>query len=199
MDWIGNKLYVADNIGQKIDIFELNGSWNTIVQSNLTGPVDIALDPVEGYMFIADTSRIIRSHMDGTHSKAIVSEAVYQASGVTLDLITKRVFWCDSLLDYIETVDYNGENRVLIIRGHTIPSPSRLSIFEGTIFWTDSTKQSLISIDMFNANTSMSSLYKSKDVSKDFKAIHVYHANVQIPGTRNPCGHNNGTFFIITY
>jgi low density lipoprotein-related protein 2 len=55
--------------------------------------------------------------MTGRDVRAIVSDAVYRASGVTLDLITQRVFWCDSLLDYIETVDYNGGNRHAVVRG----------------------------------------------------------------------------------
>ena len=62
-------------------------------------------------MFVADQDRIVRANMDGTQLKALVSEAIYQASGVTVDIITKRVYFCDSLLDYIETVDYEGEYR----------------------------------------------------------------------------------------
>ena len=62
-------------------------------------------------MFVADQDRIVRANMDGTELTALVSEAIYQASGVTVDIITKRVYFCDSLLDYIETVDYQGEFR----------------------------------------------------------------------------------------
>lgn len=57
--------------------------------------------------------------MDGTNVKSIVTEAVYKASGIAVDSFGKRVFWCDSLLDYIETVDYMGNNRFLILRGNT--------------------------------------------------------------------------------
>ena len=68
-------------------------------------------------MFVADSNQILKAHMDGTNVKAIVTEAVYKASGIALDTFSKRVFWCDSLLDYIETVDYNGNNNFLILRG----------------------------------------------------------------------------------
>ena len=41
--------------------------------------------------------------------------------------MTNRVFWSDVLLDYIETVDYDGQNRVNIIRGpNNVPAPNRL-------------------------------------------------------------------------
>jgi low density lipoprotein-related protein 2 len=119
VDWIGDKLYAADSIGQKIDVFELDGRNHAIVLShNLTNPSDIALDPLLGLMFIADNMRVVRATMSGLKVKAIVTEAVYRASGLTLDLVTKRVFWCDSLLDYIETVDYNGLNRHFVVRGN---------------------------------------------------------------------------------
>lgn len=59
VDWVGDKLYVADAIGQKIDVFELDGRWHAIVLgSNLTNPSDIALDPLVGYMFVADSSQV---------------------------------------------------------------------------------------------------------------------------------------------
>jgi len=49
VDWVGDKLYVADSIGQKVDVFELDGHWHAIVLgSNLSSPADIALDPTIG-------------------------------------------------------------------------------------------------------------------------------------------------------
>lgn len=118
VDWVGDKLYVADSIGQKIDVFELDGRWHAIVLgSNLTSPSDIGLDPTYGLMFVADGSQILRAHMDGTNLRTVVTEATYKASGVAVDTIAKRIFWCDSLLDYIETVDYDGGGRYLILRG----------------------------------------------------------------------------------
>lgn len=138
VDWVGDKLYVVDAIGLKIDVFELHGRWHAVaLGSNLTNPADIALDPSIGYMFIADSSQILRANMDGTNPHAIVAEAAYKAVGVTVDIIAKRVFWCDSLLDYIETVDYNGARRFLVIRGQPVPSPARLTLFENRLYWTD--------------------------------------------------------------
>lgn len=126
VDWVGEKLYVADAIGQKIDVFELqppttDHRWHAIVlSSNLSNPADLALDPSVGLMFVADSSQVLRANMDGTNSVSIVSEAAYKASGIAVDIIAKRVFWCDSLLDYIETVDYDGQKRFLVIRGQQV-------------------------------------------------------------------------------
>ncbi|KAL3276135.1 hypothetical protein HHI36_020854 [Cryptolaemus montrouzieri] len=151
VDWIGNKLYVVDSIGLKVDVFELNGRWHAIaLGSNLTNPADVALDPTVGYMFVADSSQILRANMDGTNARSIVIEAAYKATGVALDIVTKRVYWCDSLLDYIETVDYEGARRFLVVRGQPVPSPARLTLFENRVYWTDGTKQGVMSVDKYS-------------------------------------------------
>ena len=49
VDWIGNNLYVADRVGQKVDVFSINGRHHAIVIGfNLTSPRDVALDPSLG-------------------------------------------------------------------------------------------------------------------------------------------------------
>ncbi|KAJ8943773.1 hypothetical protein NQ318_011985, partial [Aromia moschata] len=164
VDWVGNKLYVADSVGQKIDIFELHDKGHAIVLgSNLTNPADIALDPTVGYMFVADSSQVLRANMDGTNTLAIVSEAAYKASGITVDIIARRVYWCDSLLDYIETVDYEGKNRFLVVRGQQVPNPARLALFESRVYWTDGTKQGVMSVDKYETS-SIQSIYRMRDI-----------------------------------
>lgn len=191
VDWVGDKIYVADLIGQKIDVFELSGHWHAVVLgSNLTSPADLALDPTSGLMFVADGGQVLRAHMDGTHARSIVSEAAYKASGVTVDIIAKRVYWCDSLLDYIETVNYEGENRIMVLRGQQVPSPSRLALFENRIYWTDATKQGIMSVDKYAGPTSIQVTYKAKDI-REPKGIVAVHALSQ-PRVSNPCGNNNG-------
>ncbi|RVE42510.1 hypothetical protein evm_012839, partial [Chilo suppressalis] len=191
VDWVGDKLYVADAVGQKIDVFELDGRWHAVVLgSNLTAPADIALDPTLGYMFIADTGQIIRANMDGTHTKAIVSEAAYKASGIAVDIIAKRVFWCDSLLDYIETVDYDGLHRFLVLRGQQVPRPSRLALFEDRVYWSDTTKQGISSVSKYEGASSIQAIYKMKDI-REPKAVTVIHSLKQT-SVNNPCGNNNG-------
>ncbi|XP_024940882.1 low-density lipoprotein receptor-related protein 2 isoform X2 [Cephus cinctus] len=188
VDWIGQKLYVVDSVVQKIDVFELNGRYHGIaLGSNLTGPVDIALDPTVGLMFIADTKQVLRANMDGTSTFPIVSEAAYKVSGVAVDVITGRVYWCDSLLDYIETADYMGRGRVMVLRGASVPSPLRLTMFENRIFWSDSTKQAVMSVDKTQGDYSIQSIFKAREA----KAVKVLHPLAQ-PMVSNPCGNNNG-------
>lgn len=128
--------------------------------------------------------------MDGTNTKSIVSEAAYKASGIAVDIIAKRVFWCDSLLDYIETVDYDGNRRHMVVRGQSVPSPSRLTVFENRVFWSDGTKQGIMSVDKFLGAESMSMVYKDKS-AREPRSVKAVHSLVQKRVT-NPCGNNNG-------
>ncbi|XP_048506028.1 low-density lipoprotein receptor-related protein 2 isoform X2 [Athalia rosae] len=188
IDWIGEKLYVTDSVGQKIDVFELDGRYHGIaVGSNLTSPADIALDPTVGVMFIADSKQVLKANMDGTSAFPIVSLAAYRVSGVAVDIIASRVYWCDSLLDYIETADYSGYGRVMVLRGNHVPSPTRLTLFENRIFWSDSTKQAVMSVDKTLGDSSIQSIFKARDA----KAVKALHPLIQTP-VSNPCGNNNG-------
>lgn len=188
VDWIGEKLYVVDSVVQKIDVLELDGRYHGIaLSSNLTNPTDIGLDPTVGLMFIADSKRVLRANMDGTVDFPIVFEAAYKVSGIAVDVIARRIFWCDSQLDYIETADYLGRNRVMVLRGTHTPSPTRLTLFENRIYWTDGTKQAIMSVDKTEGDYSIRTIYKMRDA----KAIKTLHPLTQ-PMVSNPCGNNNG-------
>ncbi|XP_040583657.2 LOW QUALITY PROTEIN: low-density lipoprotein receptor-related protein 2 [Lepeophtheirus salmonis] len=188
VDWITDNVYVVDALGQKIDVFDIGSSHNAIVlSSNLTSPVDIALDPTVGYMFITDNQRVVRAHMDGSFLKPLVEDAVYRASAIALDIESKRVFWSDILLDYIETVDYEGNNRHNIIRGiSNVQTPSRMTLFERKIYWIDSSKLAIISVDKFKGKESIKPVTPLTKDGKDPKGIVAYHELLQ-PSADNPC------------
>ena len=105
-------MYVVDSLGQKIDIFDLEGDYHAIVMSsNLTAPTDTALDPKVGLMFITDNNRILRAHMDGSLVKTLVTDAVYKASGIAVDLVAKRIYWSDAKHDLLESSGFDGDDR----------------------------------------------------------------------------------------
>ena len=193
VDWITNKIYVCDTHNQKIDLFEFGGRRHAIVLSqNLSAPLDIALDPTHGYLFLTDTDNIDRALMDGTQRKTIVSTYIYKASGLTVDFINKRIIWCDSQLDQIVSVDYTGGNRHTLIRGSTkVPAPVRLTTFENKVYWTDSTRQGILKIDSYNSSSAVETIYRERSVPKEPRSIKSYHSLRQ-PHVPNPCSTNNG-------
>ncbi|CAL4174127.1 unnamed protein product, partial [Meganyctiphanes norvegica] len=193
IDWVGEKIYVVDTLGQKIDVFDMVNMFHAIVLSNnISEPQDVGLDPTKGLMFVADTDRIVRANMDGTNIMELVTDVIYKASGITVDIISQRLFWCDSLLDYIKTVKYDGTGHHAVVRGPAfVPAPNRLTLFESKIYWSDSTKQGVVSVDKYDGEETIKTVYQNKEISQDPKAIKAVHSLMQ-PAVSNPCGSNKG-------
>lgn len=55
--------------------------------------------------------------MDGQNRTKLVDSKIVFPHGITLDLVSRLVYWTDPYLDYIEVVDYEGNNRHTIISG----------------------------------------------------------------------------------
>lgn len=55
--------------------------------------------------------RIERAFMDGTVRQVIVSTKLYWPNGLALDYTTRRVYFADAYLKYIDYCDYDGNNR----------------------------------------------------------------------------------------
>ncbi|KAL0158177.1 hypothetical protein M9458_046253, partial [Cirrhinus mrigala] len=61
--------------------------------------------------------KVERCDMDGQNRTKLVDSKIVFPHGITLDLVSKLVYWADAYLDYIEVVDYEGKNRHTIIQG----------------------------------------------------------------------------------
>lgn len=82
--------------------------------------------------------------MDGQNRTKLVDSKIVFPHGITLDLVSRLVYWADAYLDYIEVVDYEGKNRHTIIQGllvrtaalhtHYYPSNSRMTMSPKFVF-----------------------------------------------------------------
>lgn len=71
-------------------------------------------------MFFTDYGQIPkveRCDMDGQNRTKLVDSKIVFPHGITLDLVSRLVYWADAYLDYIEVVDYEGKNRHTVIQG----------------------------------------------------------------------------------
>lgn len=61
VDYIGDKLYVVDNRGRKIDVFELDGRRHSAVVDLLSADAkQIVLDPHSALMFVDQNSQVLK-------------------------------------------------------------------------------------------------------------------------------------------
>ena len=82
------------------------------------------------YLFFADLGnsgpgndpRIERTYMDGSNRFDLKLNKILNPRGLTVDPVNQRLFWVDSHLDHLETVDYYGFNRYFCSCVCSVPS-----------------------------------------------------------------------------
>ncbi len=100
-DWISKKLYFLTN--NRLLVSDSDGNkMATLLDNNVLQEAnDIVLDPYVGYLFFTDwnyPAYIGRLGMDGSNFTKIINQDIGSPIGITLDLITKRIFWSDTHL-----------------------------------------------------------------------------------------------------
>lgn len=55
--------------------------------------------------------KLERAFMDGSNRVELVKRRLGTPTGITLDIVTQRVYWADSHFDTVETVTYSGLDR----------------------------------------------------------------------------------------
>ncbi|XP_035827354.1 low-density lipoprotein receptor-related protein 2 [Aplysia californica] len=207
LDWVGRALYVVDRDTARIELFSLTRRLQqNIVSDNLQAPSAIAVDPNVGYLFFADRGhkgpylkpRIERVFMDGSHRWNMGLTKILQPQAIALDTVNQRIFWVDSHLDHLDTVDYNGQNRRTIVSGGLrIPAPVSVTVFENQLFFADITKLGVLRVNKtdsaFAPRTLKQVLRMDVGVPAAVVAVHdslqTLRSRGGNPCTQNPCAH----------
>ncbi len=105
IDWIGRKLYQLTGTPE-IRVSELDGRYGiTLLNSRyLSQPNYLAIDPLVGYLFYSDWGQphIGRINLDGSNFVKIIGTDTAGPLGLTIDIITQRIFWVDRRLQRLE-------------------------------------------------------------------------------------------------
>lgn len=141
---------------EHIEVASVNGQHRRILfHENITNPWAIAVDPRAGvrYLFFTDwgkNPRIERCSMDGQQRISIVNDSIQMPFGLTLDLAREEVYFTDRHLNYIEVVNYNGENRRKILANtHFLHGPMSIALFENYLYWFDSNTNEVKRLNRF--------------------------------------------------
>jgi len=59
----------------------------------------------------SEQMKLERAFMDGSNRIELVKKGLGIPTGITLDIVTQRVYWSDSHFDTVETVTYSGLDR----------------------------------------------------------------------------------------
>uniref|UniRef100_A0A8C5B335 Low-density lipoprotein receptor-related protein 2 n=1 Tax=Gadus morhua TaxID=8049 RepID=A0A8C5B335_GADMO len=195
VDWVNNKLYVVESSVSRIDVADFDGQNRlTLITENLGKPRGIALDPTVGFMFFSDWEAVNgepgleRAYMDGSNRYGIIRSKLGWPAGITVDIPAQRVYWVDSLYDYLETATYDGLHRKTVVHGGSlIPHPFGLSLFEHNVYYTDWTKMAVMKANKFN-DRNPQVVYTTSQIPHGLAVIH----SLNQPYVSNPCGLGRG-------
>ncbi|XP_069470420.1 sortilin-related receptor isoform X2 [Ambystoma mexicanum] len=136
---ISKLLYWVDAGVKKIEVAKPDGDFRlTVLNSTvLERPRALALVPRDGIMFWTDWGDnrhgIYRSDMDGSSVKRLVWEGVTWPNGISVD--DQWIYWTEAHMDRIERIDYNGQQRSVIL--DNLPHPYAIAVFKNEIYWDD--------------------------------------------------------------
>ncbi|RNA22803.1 Low-density lipo receptor-related 2 [Brachionus plicatilis] len=157
-------------------------------KANVTNPRGVVLDPRSEHRLIFWTDwgkypRIERASMDGTNRTVLISTKLYWPNGLAIDMVRERIYFADAHLDYIESCDYNGNNRVQVISNDLmLHHPHSLAFFEHNIFWLDRGHNKVLKLDRLSPKNKTT----IADISSRALTVKVVHELLQ-PQEQNPC------------
>lgn len=184
-------MYFAESFASRIDVTTYDGDKRcSLISSNLTNPRGLVLDPRVGYLFITDwggEASVFRSQMDGSNLIKVASERVGWPNGITIDYVTKRVYWIDAKYDYIDSILYDGTKRRNLIKGKQyVTHPFALTMDDSYIYFTDWSKKGIVQVSKTGNIDDYKVFIQNLSRPMDIQII----GKSRQPDASNPC---NGT------
>ncbi|KAK7507346.1 hypothetical protein BaRGS_00001281, partial [Batillaria attramentaria] len=154
-DWISGNWYFMDDVKEQIFMCTADGSrCRSVIHIDLHRPKSLALDPTAGYLFYADwsTSAVIgRADLDGANVKLLVQKKIVHPHGITLDYVKRHVYWGDSFLDFIERVDYAGNDRRVIAHGLNVLHVFSMALLENNLYIINHHNNSIVRLHRYDS------------------------------------------------
>lgn len=143
LDVAAQKVYWVDRPFDRIRRADLDGqNVEIVLDSGLIDPLQIALDPGAGHMYLTDTGDnasgcILRANLDGTGLITLVG-GLGDPIGIALDLSAGLMYWNDSVQYTISRANLDGSDvAVLVSTGLVFPLGLAVDEAVGRIYWTD--------------------------------------------------------------
>ncbi|XP_064296620.1 LOW QUALITY PROTEIN: low-density lipoprotein receptor-like, partial [Phalacrocorax carbo] len=150
LDWVHGNIYWTDSRLGAVAVAGGGGARRaTLLQEPGAKPRAIALDPLRGYMYWTDwggSAKIAKGGLNGADCFALVTEGVEWPNGIALDLPSQRLYWVDSRLHTLSSVDVDGgRRRTVLTDPHVLAHPFAVAVFEDTVFWSDALRGAIFS------------------------------------------------------
>uniref|UniRef100_A0A2K5XDN5 LDL receptor related protein 8 n=1 Tax=Mandrillus leucophaeus TaxID=9568 RepID=A0A2K5XDN5_MANLE len=115
---------------------------------------DLSYRKIYRFMYWSDwgnQAKIEKSGLNGVDRQTLVSDNIEWPNGITLDLLSQRLYWVDSKLHQLSSIDFSGGNRKMLISSTDFLShPFGIAVFEDKVFWTDLENEAIFSANRLN-------------------------------------------------
>ncbi|CAF4219247.1 unnamed protein product, partial [Rotaria sp. Silwood2] len=166
IDWIGQNLYVTDLIHGCIWLLKNDGRYATKLITNIESPWVVTVNPILGILYFINyehgpmnnsEDRIIAiesAYMNGENRTILIDTDIVYPTDLVIDYYQNyRVYWTDEKKESIESMNYDGTDRVII--AHIgIHAPHSLDIFGSHLYWINRDNRSLYTIEKFGRGIS---------------------------------------------
>lgn len=133
---------------------------------------------------------LLRANMDGSEHTVIESYKIFYPTSLRLDLANEHIYWLDRYMDYVERVDYNGNNRwslKAVIGAGSMRPMHAIALFESNIYIT---KRSSHHREMWRiSRRDSNSAEKIFTTDEQPLEVRIFHAQSQ-PNALNLCSSN---------
>ncbi|XP_051964889.1 low-density lipoprotein receptor-related protein 8-like isoform X2 [Xyrauchen texanus] len=157
VDWTHELLYWVSTSSHALHVASLNGSKQRQLILGLSRPTAVAVQPLLGHLFWADSGaspRIERASLDGEGRIALITSAIRHPVAISLDIPRGLLYWADSGLRTISRVAFNGQHRKTVVESNGyLDQPFGLVVFESRVYWSDQLTNSACSADKHNGRT----------------------------------------------
>ena len=142
IDWVYDNIYWSNLARQTICVTSLQDGHSTdVIDKDLEKPRSIAVYPAQGWLFWSNWGnfpRIEKSGMDGSARSVLVTDNVMWPNGITLDLVSERLYWADATLKIIGSVNFDGTApRIIKEKSPALHHPYSVSVLEDWVYWSD--------------------------------------------------------------
>ena len=117
--------------------------------------------------------------MDGKNRSIIVSTDLIAPISLTLDYDLQLLFWIDGVLNRIETSNTDGSNRENVMASQLIFRPFDITLYRGTLFFSDVT----VGLNRVDVNGgAVTNVFSSTDLCEEIARIEVVSSERQQNG-----------------
>ncbi|XP_077531619.1 vitellogenin receptor Yl-like [Haemaphysalis longicornis] len=188
-------LYWVDADKFTLEACRANGSGHVIVLDDLRRPVDVALYPFAGILFVltvAEKPEITSYTMDGRNPKTLPLSTLLRPVSLEVDLVARKLVWADAVRGTIESLDLgNVFTGTPFIVQQVKEHVSSMSAAHNEIHWTCRDNASLHYIDL-SQQPPVHRYVPFRSVRNGTFSRRVLFAALVPPFEPGPCGVNNG-------